>query len=200
MGLSKGRRGASGTLVSAGALLGLVMLSWPAVIAVAIALLVAAYRQTDGAQRRRAVRLAREERRQQREDRELRVEQAGARSFVLDELADLVAAVTRETPAEAKRYELDTLLDRYADLLVTRRAYERQLLRPLPMITERTRPLQRLVRTRTLAWRQTCVRRVAECKARMDDLAALIRLYADRARTPEIEHLISDDIVGRQLA
>lgn len=168
--------------------------------AIGIVVVLAAYLRTEGARRRRAVRRERERRQQLREARELRVEEAGARSLVLDELVDLVTAVTREAPAEAARYELDALLDTYAELLITRRRYERQLLCPQRRLTAGTPPLQRLVRARTIAWRQICVRRAAECKERLDELAELIRLHADRARLPEIEHLLSDDVVERQLA
>lgn len=147
-----------------------------------------------------AARFERKQRWKRREAREQRVEQAGINCRAIGELVDIVENVTREAPNEAKHYNLDDLLDLYADLLVTSKTYERQLLRPQPMILEHTPPLVRLVREHVIEWRNTCWRRAAVCRRQLNEIAELIRLYAQRARMPEIDHLLANDIVDRQLA
>jgi len=161
---------------------------------------VALYARTDFARRRRSARLERDERRRRREDRELRLEDAGINGYVLCELTDIVDIVTSEAPADAKRYELDDLLDLYTDLLVASDTYERQLSRMRVVVPESTPPLQRAVRERAIQWRNTCSRRAATCNQLLIDVSELIRLYAERAMTPEVDMLFTDDIVGRQLA
>lgn len=190
------------TLAIAAAIVGLALLcgAWLAVVGVVVAVLGARYARSERARCRRAARFERAQRRRRRELRELRIEEAGINHRALGDLVEIVESVTREAPREAERYKLDELLDRYADLLVTRETYERQLSSPQPAISVRTRPLQRLVRTHTLEWRETCARRTAVCKRQLSEIADLIRLYAGRARTPEIDHLLANDVVGRQLA
>ncbi|MDX2088966.1 MAG: hypothetical protein SFX73_14005 [Kofleriaceae bacterium] len=139
-----------------------------------------------------AARAAQEHRGDRRYDRELRAEEAGANVYMLGELTDLVNAVTREAPNEAKRARLDDLLDLYADLLIAIRAYERRLALPQRMLSANTPPLRRLVRERAHAWRKRAEERLATLEERRREVAELIRLYAERAWTPEIEHLLED--------
>lgn len=178
------------------------IVAWAAGIAAVAAILVATAIAllARGPIARRA-RLQREERRrrERRENRELLLEQADACGPDLDELTRLVERIERDAPHEARSFGLEGLLDRYVEVAIARAAYMRQLVRsPLPCGSE-PGELVRDVRERAAVWRQRCTANVVRCDDLLGQIADLIRLYAERAAIPEIEHLFDDDIVGAQL-
>ena len=187
------------TLATCAGIAGLSLVDHRLVIACAGASVAfALHARSSVARRRRAARLERARRRKQREERELRLEEAGVTPYALDELTDIVDTVTHDAPDDARRYELDELLDLYTELLVAGDTYERQLVRA-PLAIPDSTPALRAVRERARAWRDQCAHRAVVCNELLIDVSELIRLYAERAMTPEIDQLFSDDIVGRQL-
>lgn len=131
--------------------------------------------------------------------RELKLEQAGLPSYHLDDLGALVELVYREAPYAARAARLEELLDACVDVEVAKIAYACHLVRAPEPICDSTPPLQRAVRTRAAAWHAGYAARVKACEQTAGELAELIRLYAQRALTPEVDHLFDDDLVGRQL-
>lgn len=170
-----------------------------AAVLVALGFFVASYGPTGFSRARRQEQREREARRQRREMRELKLEQAGLPSYYLDDLGDLVELVYREAPYAARAARLEELLDACVDLELAKIAYACHLVRAPEPICDSTPPLQRAVRERAIAWHAEYAARVHACEQLAGELAELVRLYAQRALTPDVDHVLDDDIVGRQL-
>lgn len=167
---------------------------------VAVVLGAGMYARSDVGRRRRRERLAAKRRRLLRESREERLEAAGVCTFELELLTSLVDEMTRNSPSEARAYQLEELLDRYVDVALAQHAYARQSWRPPLEPSQSSSPLHRAVRSCSIAWEKNRARRHAACEDLLDEVVYLIRLYAERAATPSTDHVLDSDLVERQLA
>ncbi len=170
-----------------------------AATSLAAVFLIALYWPTAFSRVQRRQRRETAQRRKRREMRELKLEQAGVPRSELEDLTDLVETVFREAPYAARAARLEDLLDACADVEIAKIAYACHLVRAPEPICDTTPPLQRAVRARAVAWHATYAARVSACEDRAGELAELVRLYAQRALAPEVDHVFDDDLVSRQL-
>jgi len=126
----------------------------------------------------------RRELRTTRDRRETRLEDRGAARGELQRLTELVDAIAARAPEHAERYDLEPLLDRYADAMIELtgchahlgRDPRRSLLYARGAVPESRR---RLVEARLDCWLR-CRDRARTLEHDLDAIANLIRLIAER--------------------
>lgn len=139
-----------------------------------------------------------------RNQRDAKLEDACISRDELVELTEIVDRVAEVAPAEYERLELEQLLDRYVELVVTRRIAAERMARAdrlgayahlwgAPSDRRRTIDEQRQ------AARSTCAAQLAALDDDIAQVAELIRLYGERATMPELGYMLEDDGVSRRL-
>lgn len=142
-----------------------------------------------------------------RQRRQHALESAGVLTDTLVELTALVQAVEMNDEVAAKRYELDGLLDHYAEVAVALRRYERliaangrdELVTDLllyqddPSAAARVRILEHRLRCH-----DECVGAAKKLRAQSDAIVELLRLIAQRSAMPTLPD--ENDAIERRLA
>jgi hypothetical protein len=117
-----------------------------------------------------------------REDREARLEAAGVHDHALATATLLVDEITTADPALAAYLELEALLDRYAELEITTKRYERVLARPSAVSPVPERSASRaVIRNRSEALRRTCEARLADGRDEMAGIVELLQFLLQRS-------------------
>lgn len=139
-----------------------------------------------------------------RNHREAKLEDACISRDELAELTEIVDRVLEVAPGEYERLELEPLLDRYVELVVSRRLAAERMARAdrlgayahmwgTPSDRRRTIDDQRQ------AVRTSCATQLAALDDEIAQVAELIRLYGERATMPEIDYMLEDDSLVRRL-
>jgi hypothetical protein len=144
--------------------------------------------------------LARRAKQDRERDRLLRLAPAGPvrqQQYVC--LRELVDAVEETRPGEARRYELQDLLDRYIAVAVVHARCQRALDAPsakIEVTRERSERTNEIV-ARRLRHRDDCKRRLEQLADQLDALEQLVHLVADRVTCPEVDDTTDAEIDRR---
>jgi len=117
-----------------------------------------------------------------RERREVRLEAAGVHDHGLAGAMLIVDEITTIDPELAASPELEALLDRYAELEITARRYERVLARPPAVSPLPDHATSRaVIRDRANALRRSCEARLADGRDEMAGIVELLQLLLQRS-------------------
>lgn len=141
-------------------------------------------------------------RQRRRERREARLEAACCARDRHVAIATLVDQLYEADPEEVSRLELDTLLDRHAELLLDRRRLADALAyRTREPRIDTTSPARIAVHEREQAWRSACAQRIFTIDDQLGGIEELIKLYCEQATLPDLESVLGDeDRLERRLA
>jgi len=121
------------------------------------------------------------------------------------DLRDIVNEIERSDAAEAKRFELEQLLDHFVQLAVShqrcldslRLAGSSDLPRALPLPDPHRSVRRREIMARRLRHRDECIRRIERLADELEAVDELIRLCAQRVACPSIDSELDREIERR---
>lgn len=121
------------------------------------------------------------------------------------DLRDLVAEIERTDPNEAKRFELQDLLDHFVRLSVAhqrcleslRLAGSSDLPRAMPMTDPQRSARRREIMARRMRHRDECIRRIERLSDELEAVDELVRLVAQRVACPQLDHDLDREIERR---
>jgi hypothetical protein len=121
------------------------------------------------------------------------------------DLRDLVADIERTDPHEAKRFELQELLDHFVTLAIShqkcldslRLAGSSDLPRTLPLPDPNRSVRRREIMARRLRHRDECVRRIERLADELEATDELVRLVAQRVACPSLDGDLDREIERR---
>jgi hypothetical protein len=121
------------------------------------------------------------------------------------DLRDLVNDIEKSDPSEAKRFELQSLLDHFVSLAVShqkcldslRLAGSSDLPRMLPMPDPNRSARRREIMLRRMRHRDECVRRIERLADELEAVDELVRLVAQRVACPQLDGELDREIERR---
>jgi hypothetical protein len=121
------------------------------------------------------------------------------------DLRDLVGEIERTNPDEAKRFELQELLDQFVHLAVShqkcldslRLAGSSDLPRALPLQDPHRSSRRRDIMQRRLRHRDDCVKRIERLADELEAVDELVRLVAQRVACPSLDNEVDREIEKR---
>jgi hypothetical protein len=121
------------------------------------------------------------------------------------DLRDLVCEIERTDGGEAKRFELQELLDHFVKLAGShqrcldslRLAGSSDLPRALPMADAHRSARRRDIMARRMRHRDECIRRIERLSDELEAIDELVRLVAQRVACPQLDHDLDREIERR---
>ena len=121
------------------------------------------------------------------------------------DLRDLVAEIERTDNAEARRFELQELLDHFVKLSVShqrcleslRLAGSSDLPRALPLTETHRSARRREIMARRMRHRDECIRRIERLSDELEAVDELVRLVAQRVACPQLDNELDREIERR---
>jgi hypothetical protein len=121
------------------------------------------------------------------------------------DLRDLVAEIERSDPAEARRFELQELLDHFVKLAGShqrcleslRLAGSSDLPRALPLTETHRSARRREIMARRMRHRDECICRIERLSDELEAVDELVRLVAQRVACPQLDNELDREIERR---